>query len=648
MRQINHILCCLILLFIVCQQLSAQTIVPYRNQNGWSYYDVDKKKFVKQKLEEVKPVVRGVAFARETAKWGAYDLKMKTVIPFEYDELTWLTDELISARKGTSFWVYKTDGNLLAKDAMKEVACDSDHPNVLLFANSSGLFGLMNLQGEILVKAEHVVPPDFLGESFISFTKAAGSGFKTGIYDMSGKLLVDYDYETVKRSGYEHFGCYDENGDGALYDITGKQIQKIQLDEYPYVVNELVIGKYQGKSSLYRYGEEEVIETFDRLLFPRNGGAHIGVNGKEVSIITPSGNVVKLDSSIQAYPYNNGFVAVFKEEITANNQRKKTFALLDQEGKKVIDFKYAAIASWNNDLAACVKHDRTTGLINFRTGAEVLPFEYEQIVILETGYFLAKKKGKPFVIYDSNLNVVDGPTFDRINHVRGMDSLLVVESHYENGKRRRERRVGVITTTGRIVFDLKYRSVTRLPNRYSKNPLHGKYLLEISEDNRRHYAVYSAAGDSLIPFKKYNRIYYYDGNYIKVHGVKESNGIHRNFEGLCDTLGNEILSLQFEKIQDIQETGIVVLNNGRVGFVSPQGRVLLPCEYHSVNLLSNGYAVFEKWEKFGLVDSEGEIKIQPKYSKIEFSENDFGLALVELDGKQFYVDMNGNELKDEK
>ncbi|RMG77636.1 MAG: WG repeat-containing protein [Bacteroidetes bacterium] len=116
--------------------------------------------------------------------------------------------------------------------------------------------------------------------------------------------------------------------------------------------------------------------------------------------------------------------------------------------------------------------------------------------------------------------------------------------------------------------------------------------------------------------------------------------------GYMDTLGATVVEPAFEFALDfVNEVGIVECA-GKWGMVGPKGQELLPCRYDEVQFLENTgnqiIRIFQKDQKFGLIDTLGRLTVQFKYDEIgSFSE---GRLAVMRNGAWGFADINGFEV----
>lgn len=96
----------------------------------------------------------------------------------------------------------------------------------------------------------------------------------------------------------------------------------------------------------------------------------------------------------------------------------------------------------------------------------------------------------------------------------------------------------------------------------------------------------------------------------------------------------------------MQDGRIPVQRDGKYGFLDRYGREVIPCIYDAVSLFGLGRAMVSQGDRYGIVDTAGRTVLPMEYechsAKAEMYVYRDSLALVQKDGKMFYVDLDGN------
>lgn len=166
---------------------------------------------------------------------------------------------------------------------------------------------------------------------------------------------------------------------------------------------------------------------------------------------------------------------------------------------------------------------------------------------------------------------------------------------------------------------------------------------------------------TLVPYLKANGKYVYvDSANMKIILDKEydeanlfSNGLARvkisNKWGFVTIEGKEIIPIEYDDTHDFSEGIAAVKKNNKWGFVSTTGKLIIPIKYEDVDLFSEGLARVKIDDKWGFINKEDKEIINSKYFYINnFSEgyalftytirSEFKYGFVDKSGKEVYLD----------
>ena len=118
--------------------------------------------------------------------------------------------------------------------------------------------------------------------------------------------------------------------------------------------------------------------------------------------------------------------------------------------------------------------------------------------------------------------------------------------------------------------------------------------------------------------------------------------------GYMDKTGKEIIPLKYDFAWPFHEGLASVELNGKFGFIDKTGKEVIPFKYVYAESFSEGLAVVRVGSyiggKYGFIDKIGNVVISLKY---DFVGSFFkGKAMVKLNGETFYIDKNGNRIKE--
>lgn len=269
-------------------------------------------------------------------------------------------------------------------------------------------------------------------------------------------------------------------------------------------------------------------------------------------------------------------------------------AVIDTKGNFIIPFKYTEIFNFSDGLAAACKGGEyywlqgeiingEWGFINEK-GEEVIPFNYYRVESFVDGYAIVQKdknwgmwgvidkEGKQILPFKYNTYSFDMRPFPGLKWDESEKGKLLYRPSQDDEVWRQIDLKGKLT--GKKVDDIHgFRSNGETNFTESKN---GKYALLDSKRKPLSDYIYSRG------------IYFYSNNtFAKMSIDTDKKDSSDNF---------------------IQAYGII----------DNKGKIILPCEYASINIL-NGYLTLENQEgKFALADSTGKIVTPWKDQNIEY------------------------------
>ncbi|MEQ9424702.1 MAG: WG repeat-containing protein [Cyclobacteriaceae bacterium] len=242
-------------------------IKPY--QNGYAVFinNSDEKKYGvidKSGKEVVKPIYQELTgaidisgkpyfIAREDDKYGVIDLKGKPAVPFEYEDIKWLKDDLfllmildkVTPEFTGSFGKSKIfDFGLWSKSSGFIRNMDIDHVDLKFTANDGDYLkvrenrdeklGLMNLEGKVTVPCDYdeII---WVGDGMISVGKAEPSSqvTKYALSDLNGALMSDFMFSSLGLIGEGLIPfCMQQNNQNRCGYMDKNLQLKIPMDFY--------------------------------------------------------------------------------------------------------------------------------------------------------------------------------------------------------------------------------------------------------------------------------------------------------------------------------------------------------------------------------------------------------------------------------
>ena len=103
--------------------------------------------------------------------------------------------------------------------------------------------------------------------------------------------------------------------------------------------------------------------------------------------------------------------------------------------------------------------------------------------------------------------------------------------------------------------------------------------------------------------------------------------------GFADQNGNVVIKCQYESAQPFTSDGIaIVTKSGKSGIINTSGKVLLPLKYSQIYPWNSALYMIKDGKKMGLANHKGKVVLPVNYSHIS-KPNQFGRALIAKGGK---------------
>lgn len=284
---------------------------------------------------------------------------------------------------------------------------------------------------------------------------------------------------------------------------------------------------------------------------------------------------------------------------------KDKYGFLDENGKMIVEPKYDYTGDGFFNGVVVVGRDFGYTVID-KSGRELFDLvPYELTKSRDGNYFSYKKDGRIFVV-DKNNTPVGECNYDEI-YIYNKDLVIVTSNN----------RMGVTDVHFNVLIAPKeYKYITYQEDR--------NIFIAEKEDK----ICYLKLDGSLIGGREWEKNpRYYDGGKLLL--IEENNKY-----GYMDSKGNILVPPIFE-----QTVGNFVKLQGRVGIVDDDGTYLVEPKWN-LNLLQmrkkpNGYTVIQKNNKYGLLDRNGKVIIEPIFEYIEIFDHEYN------SGDSFLVIQNG-------
>lgn len=288
------------------------------------------------------------------------------------------------------------------------------------------------------------------------------------------------------------------------------------------------------------------------------------------------------------------------------------WGVLGSDGKTVIEPMYQEmiiVPNSSKDVFLCVydvneeSGEYKTKVVNSKN--EQIFNKYDKIQVLEN---YDKNKN---VWYEKNVlkvqkdglwglinlegNEILSPQYEDIETIKGIENSLLVE---KSGV------YGLVNDTGVKILDVNYTSITPLGEDYKEG------YITINQDGKS--GVTSFSGKELLA-SNYTKI---DSIYSENYYVIEENGKQK----LINSKGEELITDGFDKIVQIASTGIVFQKDNKYGLMEFDKNIKIEPIYEELKELSKNVFMAKKDGLEGIITEEEESKIGFEYKSISYNE----------------------------
>lgn len=294
-----------------------------------------------------------------------------------------------------------------------------------------------------------------------------------------------------------------------------------------------------------------------------------------------------------------GQVLMAQELLKEFKDNNNLYGLKDKNGNVVVEPKYTEISYFSNDIMKIemkIESGYKKGLIDGRTGKEIIPPKYNFINSPELGMLMGK-----------------------------MEISLGESDKY-----------GVINNTGREIIPAIYDDIKLTKGGFAIVTIH-----KIGEASKM--GVIDAEGREIIP-AIYNPIRPMENNKgfrVRLNGM----------EGFFNIQGKEIIPAnKYDLIDEMDKDGFMQVRKGKkFGVVNEQGKEIAKCIYDYIagyfenGYFKDGYTRTNIGKKYGFIDTLGN-EVPCKYSDIDLKVIKYGFAIVKYKGKYGTIDNKGREI----
>lgn len=495
----------------------------------------------------------------ENQKYGVIDRNGNTIIEPKYDNI-----DIPNPSKGV-FIVYTNYNE--ETDKYETQAINEKNERILTNYN--------NVMPIILKDANSPIPYE---KSVLVYEKDN----KYGIIDFKGNKITDAVYDTINSLLYKE-GCLlvTQNSKYGVINIKGKEIVKTEYDSITADGYYNENNKYKGagfivaqkKNEGYRYG---YINNKGKIL--------LETEYNEIHRITE----ILDEKDVYILAFKNGLAGVYKNK------------------KQLLKHVYEEIEYNNENQLFIVQRLSKQGVLN-KEGKQVLNTEYDYILI--SGNKINTKKDNTFAIYDINGNKQETQKNNTVLATQNENYFITINE---------DELFGVVDKEGNTIIENRYSYIEYAFNNY----------FIVTKDNKT--GVIDSQKTEKIPLE-YNSIQKISNTKI-LQAITNSNNVTTE---LYNEKLERILTMENAEITT-KENYIKVANKNEIKYFSENGKELTNKEVYTNNPILS----YKEGEKWGYIDRNGNVKVQAIYERVT-ELNEYGFAGINKDGKWGVINSEG-------
>lgn len=635
---------CGILLFFALftvKAFSQNPPVPVKSDKGWGYTRLDGKQVAG--LEHAEPFRHNIGIAKKEGKWGALDLNLNVIIPYKYDEVKSLSENVLLVRNGGQYTLFDHLAGEIGTGPFSDAALLGNFHDTLVVSNLKGLYGIMTSKGKMIVPCKYISPPELLLKSgYLKVMKRKRKKIMTGVVNLSNRVVVPFKYLFVDERYDSLFQCETENGEMIYQSSKGDIIYKgggklVSFDD-KYVVIE-IDGKYELR--VRKTGKSFQAESWRKV-------ANQVYYGKEENdhtrIFYPNGKMELRPGTWVVSDVRDGVINMFSRE-----DRDQEYSFVSLDGIELARGRYYGIKDWNRRWAigevAGTGRQHHYVLLDLQSGTQALEDAFDRIELMGCYGVNVLKDGKETVL-NEKLQEAGNEQNDGIRYylIPGSDRLTLDRKYaYLTGRNMNEDKEEKDDCGERSVRSTKFRQMDLITDWYGKNPVKNRIKVVAESDNQWKSGIIDFDGKEIVPLM-YSSIRFHDNGWIEAALIDSLDIGVMTVWGVIRKNGEVIIEPKYEKIERIADDVAIVQWHGLYNMIDLQtGETVIEglsgCRFNDDGLFHVG-----RHGKSGVVDRTGKVIVPLKYKEVSFKPDESGFFKVERDGKKFYVDMNGKEI----
>ncbi len=607
----------------------AQQYVPFKVDEGESYYNVKTASCNSEVYEQVLPFYNNISLFKKNGKWGGKDANLNDLIKSNYDTLEYLSNHLLRGKENENVTLFTTKGTLVTNEKLIEIELLKNSDNLIVVSNEEHLFGIIDSKGNDLIDLVYTTPPFHLNDNLLMLSKVSKDCFNYGVVSMEGKVIIPFKYEGIRLYGnYIIASKIDKTGE--IFSMNGEKICEILYPgDVSFISDHFIIYNRGEQSVVQPRKKPKSIHNFDAI--NANLSAQMsGMIGESPVIINSQGKLIHLTGAAVISRFQNGLAMVKSQDGSSK--------LVDGEGATVFTFD-GVINQWDRNLALVTTKTHTKQLYIIKTGKILSPKpSFVPANLQPNGFVFGNDSAGKKMLIDGKGAIVKVSEFTGIRRESYKENWFKLEFYNPEVRRRT---YGILSWSGKELVPSIYYEVRSMKEGRDKYlPF---YQIRTYENGLYDAKLIDTMGVEIIPFGVYSFIQAVGDNFITFKN-KKINSVSRSLKGMCDWTGKSMIPCKYDKILKIEENGAYVNLNGRQGYCSFDGIEIIPPEYEKVEMVGD-YFIVSKWSRFGILDLTGKEVIPLNYINISYKKNDLQLFKATLDKEEFFINLKGDEFR---
>ncbi|MDQ3190372.1 MAG: WG repeat-containing protein [Bacteroidota bacterium] len=489
----------------------------------WGFMQLnDKKPLIPAIYDFVEDFVNGTAIVKKDNFFGVIDTLNTTIIDFKYNNISRTSDStlFLMEKANPLYGIIDSLGEVIYKSTFQQVHPFNEELSLVMVDK---VYGYINKKGNIIIEPQYNKASSFSEEVAVVRTKR-----RWGVIDKTGVFIIEPQYSKL--------GDFKE---GLAFVLDNGKYGYIDLN------NEMVI------PAIFQYAE-----SFN------NGVAIVRFENKYGLINKAGENVLK-------FKFKN--ITVEGNFIYAKKNKK--YALYGTNGEKIIKNKYKEIHPFSDGLARMLNKKRYFFIDTL--GKKVITCKYSLVENFQEGFAAVKINGKWGYINKNNKIQIE-PQFNSAEQFVNGRAIVKLKNHY-----------GLIDTTGKYILDASYdiinpfgenKTLVKKGNLYyfmdrDGQPVFDNYFHNATSFQGLYTTVANFYGWGLMDE---NGILQTSYNYAKLIPINDGYFSYslNSTQGIMDLKGNEVLPMEYERIQMISKNIFLIEENNRIGYLKTDGQWL--------------------------------------------------------------------------